>query len=194
METATVPNGISKERLEEHSMSVMAGRRANSEPLPGPMADAFAAGAIKVGEHRVRKVVASDWVAFKQIKSPVLEMILDLQQGAGNPEYKPSEVEFSDQQQWELAWQFIKTPKEVRKAIVDGTISALAEAEIGDVIEQPIVMLLIAAVMEQLKRSWQTAVKYGAEAKKNGDITFFRDTEAMRKMASGGGSSTSAGS
>lgn len=194
MTDTTVPNGVSKERMEEHGMSVMAGRRANSEPLPGPMAEAFAGGSIKVGEYRIRKVVASDWVAFKQIKSPVLEMILDLQQGAGNPEYKPSEMEFSDQQQWELVWQFLKTPKEVRKAIADGTISALAESEIGDAVEQPTVMLLIAAVMEQLKRSWQTAVKYGAEAEKSGDITFFRDTEAMRKMASDGGSSTSAGS
>lgn len=191
MGTTDIPiNGLTKVQIEDHNLSQLASRRASADPLPGPLADAFAKGAIAVGELKVRKVVASDWVTFKRIKSPVLEMVLEIQQSAGSPDATIPEVEFTDQQQWEMCWQFTHTPAEVRVALDDGFFSDYARRDIADAPDVQ-VPLIITAAMEQIKRSWQTAVKFAAGMEKDGEVTFFRDAEATRKMASDGGSSTS---
>lgn len=161
---------------------------AAGDPLPGPLGEAFASGPIVVAGISVRKVVASDWVFFKALNSPVLRMVLELQQ---NPE-KPDEVTFTEQENWALAWQFTHTPAEIREALKGGVeaFNQRVLEDIGDSWAAETVNLVGVAVMEQLARQWKTSLKHQQEAEEKGEISFFRDAGANRKTASAGGSST----
>lgn len=177
-----------EEQGQEFAARSMASARASGDPLPGPLGDAFASGAIVVAGIAVRKVVAADWVFFKQLNSPIIRMVQEMQQ---NPE-APEEITFTEEENWELAWQFTHTPAQLREVLAKGreALTAVAVSEIGDNWPTETVKFVGAAVMEQLERQWKTALKHKAEAEEKGEISFFRVAGASQKMASAGGSST----
>lgn len=164
--------------------------RATADPLPGPLTNAFAKGAIKVGGDNVRKIVASDWTVFKQIDSPLLRMVQELQQ---NPGVNPN-VDFTELEQQTICWQFLNHPKRVREIIEAGTLKETVIQEIADEYDAGVLNLILFAVMEQMKRGWQTALKYSAALEESGEVTFFRDASPGTKMDSAGGSTTTPGS
>jgi hypothetical protein len=137
----------------------MASDRAVSDPLPGALADAFLEGDIHVGDVLVRKMVASDYVLFKFLDSPILRQFLEL----AKPQDKMEEIAYTDEEEWEMCWQFTHSPRENRDMI-------------GDSLTRETTQIIIAAVMEQVKRNMVTAQRYVAEASEKGEITFFRET------------------
>ena len=99
----------------------------------------------------------------------------------------------SEQDEINLAFQFTRPIADSRKALSGGLDAFKQEATtaIGDVTDMPHVRILVAAVMEQVARSWSTAVEYTAKLKEEGEIRFFRDAEESKVTASAGDSITS---
>ncbi len=171
------------EKAREYAWKREAEARASADPLPGPLGDAFAADAIMVGNIGVRKIVASDWQFFKKINSPVLRVVQEILQNPNselNLEVDPAEY-------WAVVWQFTHTPKQCRDAFAKGEddFRALVAEEVGDSQDEAIVNLIIAAVMEQIKRSWSTALQYKSGMEKDEGINF--PQAGASKMASAGG-------
>ncbi len=176
--------------VHETLLSLEAGRRAGADPLPGPAGDAFALhGDIRVGPFTVRRVVASDWKILKAIDSPIIKMLLELRQDPTST----AEVPIEPEEEWELAYQFTRPVAEARAALAQGRdkFRAAASAQIGDAIDEPLIKLISSAVLEQIRRSWLSAVSYKQQLEKEGEVTFFPVAEANPKMASAGGSITS---
>jgi len=151
----------------------MAAKRAEANPLPGALGDAFLSGPIAIAGHEVRKLVASDYVIFKFLDSPILRQLLELSK---SPD-KQEAVAFSDEEEWEMCWQFIHNPKECRELMKRGReqFRELCAVEIGDSFSPEETKLIVLAISEQVRRNGDTAVKFVADAKEKGEITFFRE-------------------
>lgn len=174
-----------KEKIEAHALEQMAVRRASASPLPGPLFDAFASEhVIQVGEIKVRKIVSNDWPIFEKLQSPLIELTKEKAQNDGGA----VDLTVTNEQECEMVWQFTHTPRECRELMAEGreAFRERAVLEVGDSIDQPTVKLIIMAIMEHLKRSWQTCLEHQAKMEQEGQVTFFRDTTA-NKTASGGG-------
>lgn len=158
-----------------HILENEAAKRANADPLPGPAGDAFAKnGPIEVGPHVVREVVASDWKVLKALDSPIIKMIMEMRQ---NPNSNV-EIDVTDDEEFQIAFQFTRPPKVVREAMAKGkeAFTETAVLEIGDKIDSPTIKLIQAAVMEQIRRSWITAVSYKEKLEEKGEVRFFQDS------------------
>lgn len=172
-----------EQKQAEEALRQMASRRANAEPLPGPLADTFCKSGIEIGPYFVRKFVARDFVILKAIDSPLHRMILELSNE------NREDINYTDEESWDICWQFTNTVSNVKEVFAKGkeSLRKLSEVEFGDNEESAAyIQLIVAAVMEQLKRHASTMVKHAAEVKEKGEITFFRDTEPTPKMASAG--------
>lgn len=168
---------LSPERVMEHTLTIAATDRAAATPLPGPLANAFGPGTIEVCGVKVRKFMAADWEIFQMIKSPVLDMVLEWEK----PEGARDAITSSNTQEWEMVYQFTHSCAEVY-ALVEKDREAFHKLCVEQVgLNEAFADKLspiIAAVMEQFKRHVETRVKFMAEAKEQGEITFFRDTKA----------------
>jgi hypothetical protein len=164
---------------QPETIESMAAKRAESNPLPGSLGDAFLSGPITIAGHEVRKLVASDYVIFKFLDSPILRQLLELSKAAD----KQESVSFTDEEEWEMCWQFIHTPRECRELMKKGRESfrELCSVEIGDSFSPEQTKLIVLAISEQVRRNGDTAVKFVADAKEKGEITFFREPPAMDK-------------
>ncbi len=193
METKLV-NGVPEEKLVDRGLRLSASNRANGNPLPGALSDAFTKSAIKVGPVMVRKIVASDWIVLRTLKSPIIKLVEELAQRANNPELPPPEVDVSDQDEIDIAFQFTRMPGDVRAVLANGVeaFRSAASAKIGDELEAATVKLIGVAVMEQIRRTWATPLKYKQEMEQDGEVTFFLDSSREKMTASAGGSNTSA--
>lgn len=190
----TIEQVLKPEQVQRFDLKQQALGRANGEPFPGPLADAFLKDAIMVGDIAVRKVVARDWKILRAINSPVIRLIQD---SAQNPNAVP-EIETTDEEEWELAFQFTHTPSEVWDTLQKGRemFSKVAQIAVADNprFTSSIVKLIGAAVMEQIRREWQTALKFKAEMEERGDVSFFREPTTSPTTGLAGGSNTSAAS
>ncbi len=178
---------LAPEKAIKHGLERDALARASGDPFPGPLAEAFCKTSITVGEWKIRKIVASDWVAFKQLNSPLLRFVLDIQQGVEDLKFEAEESEL-----WALCWQMMHNPKQVRELMAQGVeaFNAKAQEEIGDHLETSQVTLIVRAIIEHLRRSWETVVKYASDMQEKEGITFFPDSGASPRTGSDSGSST----
>lgn len=167
----------------DHVLKEEAIRRAQADPLPGPLTNAFAKGAIMVGKIPVRKCVASDWEFLKVTNSPLLEIIQSLQQ---NPKETPPTENLSEESAHAVCWQFMNHPKRVREIIAAGTLAETVQAEVSDEISAPVLRVIFVAAMEQMGRVWKTALGFSAELEEKGEITFFQNAGATKTASAGG--------
>ena len=153
------------------TLESMANDRAASDPLPGPLLNAFMPGSIKVCDRWVRKFVAYDHVILKALDSPLRRMILEL----AKPTDMQEKVEGTEQEEWDLCYQFTHTSKECRDLLAKGVESfhKAAEGAVADEWEPETVQFVLAAIFTQLKRNIETANRYAAQAKEANEITFF---------------------
>ncbi len=168
---------LAKEAIIEN----LAAKRALADPLPGPSGEAFIGGPIVVGGKTVYQVVPRYFQALKAIDSPLIGAMQDVVSEG------KVDTEFTDEQAWEICWIFTNTPKVVRETLAKGAgaVKEASMSEVGETPEYP-VNLVIVAVMEQLKRHLATAVKFAAEAKEEGKLTFFQDSATTRPEATVG--------
>jgi hypothetical protein len=108
---------LTDRQRREGGLNHEAAKRANADPLPGVLYRAFDPDHIPIGNGlSVRPVVASDWKALKWLESPVWKAFLELQKD----EKIREDVAYTDEEQYEMAWQFTHTPKEVRALMARG--------------------------------------------------------------------------
>ena len=152
----------------------MAAARALATPLPGPAALAFQPGMIEVAGHNVRKVVAYDYVFWHFTDCPVLQQILEL----AKPEDQRENVISNDQQEYELAWQFVNPASRLKDVMAKGreAVAKVAFDEVGGQWNANELRLVLLAIFEQIKRSAETGNRWAGEAKEKGEITFFRES------------------
>lgn len=164
------PIDVAKVPMPVPGIEQMANDRAEADPLPGPLLNAFSPGAIKVAGHHVRKFVAYDHVLLKLLNSPLHLTMLEL----AKPEDKREEVKSTDQEEWDLCLQFTTPCKEVAGLIekdVEG-FHRLAKEQFGMGESSEVVKLILLGVLQQVANNILTGNKYAAEAKEANQITF----------------------
>lgn len=151
-------------RLTEFQTVQAAAPRANNDPLPGALNDAFSQDAIDVDGVLVRKVVAGDWIILKQIKSPLYEMQLG---------EKPEEIKSTEEEDMELLFQFTRPIQEVRKVLAKGRDYFREQAlqNISDKLEPEQITKIVGAVTTQFQRYYATRLKYIQESQSEGKET-----------------------
>lgn len=186
---------IPKEDLIKHAVHEMAAARANTDPLPGPVAMAFDERnyiQIPGAQLQIRPVVAYDLQIAKAFNLAVYQFILEL----AKPEGQRQNVEWDDEEKAFLVWLFTRPCKEVRAVIRKGGRDAAMESAavaISDVITPSQMGMAIDAVLMQFSRSLSTAVEYAASEKpgtidgKQAQTKLFQDAGATQPMASAGG-------
>ena len=141
-------------------------KRAAATPLPGALSEAFLADAIKVtDELYVRRIVASDWGILQWLDSPIHKLILEIQKD----EKIREAVNYTDEEEWEMVWQFTHEPKEIRALKVKGreVFKETCANEIGDKYALNVTKMAVEAISEQIIKSFETKIDYGtAESKK----------------------------
>ena len=149
------------DKLRETQLTEDAQKRAAADPLPGSLAEAFLSDAIQVGDNLyVRRVVASDWRIIKALDSPLYRQMLEYQK----PEETREEIEFSDEEQWEMCWQFTHSPKECRALLAKGRDAFRETAsEMADTISMPQMPMIIKAIVKQIYASFETSIKYSGD-------------------------------
>jgi len=184
-----VPNPVTREEALKHVITEEAKARAHSDPLPGPIADAFdERGFIKVDKYEVRPVVAYDFEIMKQCNMAMHQFILEL---AKTPELR-EDIDWNPEEQWVLVYVFTRPCAEVRKVFRKGkeALYETALAEIADKIHPVLVDKLVEAVQLQFGKSILTAVEYGTGENGKAKTHFFQDAGANPPMGSAGGSAT----
>jgi hypothetical protein len=142
-----------------------AAKRANATPLPGALSDAFLTDSIPVSANiLVRRVVASDWPLMQWLDSPIYKMFLEMMKEEAIREA----VSFTDEEEWEMMWQFTHTPQQCRDLKAKGreAFRATAVAEIGDSMSKIETAEGVAAISQQVVKSFGTKIEYGNEGSK----------------------------
>lgn len=148
------------ETAQEQQLTDDANRRAAATPLPGALADAFLRGAIQVDETTfVRRVVASDWPILQWLNSPLYRLILEIQKDEAIRE----EIPYTDEEEWEMCWQFTHSPKECRALKEKGreVFKQTAIDEIGDSSLMGVQKKIVSAISAQVVASFGTKVGFG---------------------------------
>jgi hypothetical protein len=180
-------------------------RRANAEPLPGPLSQAFTLDELKQFGFTIRPVVASDFILLKRLDSPLYRQTFALAEHARQikaqeipPDAQPPVTKYDDEECVEMIYQFTRPLEEVRRVLKRGRdhFRETALATITDAI--PIAQMdayprLVTTVIENFTAAFSTAVEYGA-SEKDGDETVFTTPPGANATASVGGGTTSPGS
>jgi hypothetical protein len=155
------------------TLESLADSRAQVDPLPGSLLNAFMPGSIKVADRYVRKFVAYDYVTLKALDSPLLRMMLEL----AKPSDLQEKVDNNPEEEWDLCWQFTHTSRECRDLLAQGTdvFHKTSLNDVGEVWEPETVQLVLTAIFTQLRRNMDTAQRYIAQAKEANEITFFNE-------------------
>ena len=167
--------------LTDHAANVLATKAAEQAagalPLPGSVGDAFSTGPIQVGQFSVRKIVAYDWRILQRLNNSLLRQLSTV--GSDNP------VESDDDSEWQLIWILTHTLDEVDHALKQGNFDSLCRNEIGG-LDSPIVVQLMDAVVEQIRRSISTVLSY-SEKEQEGEKKITAPAFNTPPMASAGG-------
>lgn len=154
---------INDPRLEakarELYLRTEAGKRAVSDPLPGPLSTAFGPLNLPVDQFEVRPLVAYDWAILKLSNSPVYRQMLEIMQEGE----KAKVIEPTDQEQWEIIYLLTRPCKEVDKVFQKNLLGQEAREQIGMVIHSGQQVKLFTACMLQIQRQMETMVRYAQE-------------------------------
>lgn len=171
---------IEKHKLVEIAVEQSAESLSNATPLPGALAKAFPLPELKVGAFSVRAPRAYDWTLLKAINSPIHRQILEM----ANALSDKKDVDFTDEEGWDICYQFTRSCREVDAVYCAGGHAALrAKAKEIFAFELETVQIaeIVKAVILQIANTWETAMSYKGDEKGEGATTFFRDTETQRQ-------------
>jgi hypothetical protein len=146
---------------QEQQLTDDANRRAAVTPLPGALSEAFLNDAIQVADGLfVRRVVASDWPILQWLDSPIYKMVLEIQKDESIRE----SVTYSDEEEWEMCWQFTHTPKQVRELKNKGrdVFRQTAIDEMGDAYSLTTTKKAVEAISQQIIKSFDTKISFGS--------------------------------
>ena len=153
----------------EQNLRQEANKRAAATPLPGALADAFLTDAIQITDTMfVRRVVASDWSILQWLDSPIYKMILEVQKD----EKLRDAVTYTDEEEWEMCWQFTHSPKDCRALKAKGreVFRQTCTDEMGDAYPLIVTKKAVEAISKQILASFDTKIGFtsgeGDESKK----------------------------
>ncbi len=161
------------DKAREAQERELAVERANSDPLPGPLASAFIVGPIEIkGGLPIRPVTGSaDIIILKQLNSPLYRQMLENDSAARKSQKDgkvvvPEDVIPSDEEAVELCFQFTRPTREVRSTLRQGRVHFTEQActEIADKYSPDVIFAMVGAVYEQMARSVRTQVQHEQEA------------------------------
>lgn len=164
--------GLEPELLQKQKAIDRVQAQANADPLPGSLAKAFPLPEIKVGAFSVRAPVAYDWALLKKLNSPIHRQVLEMAKPDGQ-----KDVEFTDEEGWDICFQFTRPCREVAEVIRKGGAELLRQQaeELFAMVLQPLeVTEIVKAVISQIVATWETAMSYKAESEADGKTTNFR--------------------
>jgi hypothetical protein len=144
--------------------------QALSNPLPGPTLAAMAVQQdIPVGRWKVRPVCDGDFELLVELDHP-LKKVMQHQFDMAYHGKNGGEAGFEDYSprgpsMWQLAWQFTRPAKVVRKALRNGGKEGLALVAEDEFFEEtsPTLVALYLAIAEQIGNSWKTVISYGPD-------------------------------
>ena len=145
----------------EQNLRKESNKRAEATPLPSVLADAFLNGAIDVGDNvKVRRAVASDWPLIQWLNSPLFKLLLEIQKDESLRE----EVPYTDEEEWEMCWQFTHTPAQCRELKAKGreAFREVAVAEIGDNMQMGVQKNVVMAITQQVAASFGTKIEFAS--------------------------------
>jgi hypothetical protein len=184
---AVVPNPVSPQEAIRHHINEQAKARANTDPLPGPIAEVFdERGFIEVEGLEVRPIVAYDFVIVKRLDLKLHQFILEL----AKPEGQREEINWEPEEQWLIAFIFTRPCKVVRELMRKGGRELILEKaceEICDKLSPFVIRDLCDAVLLQFGKCLITAVEYGESKDEKDKTKLFQDAGATQPMASAGG-------
>lgn len=177
---------ISDRKATEAVLLAKAISTANVDPLPGPLAAAFSPTTRNVCGVIVRKPVASDWMTFVFLGSPILKMLAMLRQEPNSE----LEVEADASEQWEICWQFTHSRDENRALEAQGreAYRNMAIKEIGDVWDPMLVQYVQVAVVDLLGECWKTLLRFSTDSDADGKKNSILDSAGNQRTDSVGGS------
>ncbi len=154
-----IAEALGPEKFEEALIKGEASKRAAKDPLPGPVFDAVLGQPIEVKTSvdtvDVRPVVAYDFTLFKQLNGPVYRNMIE---GAKDAK----DLEWTDEEGYELVYQFTNPCKEIRAALKKGReyFTELALTEIGDKYTIQDITTIIMAIVKQIEVGFSTRVDH----------------------------------
>jgi hypothetical protein len=166
-------------------------REAAAEPLPGPLAEAFAHLPDQVAGLRVRTVVHYDFIILRALKSPLLDHLAAAAKG------RKKASPFSDEQGYEMIYQFTRPAEELAAlfekhgASFPKEFRRLARREVGFRLGPVEVGLLTKMVEQAFVAAFSTHLQFAAKEPDPGGQVFTPPPAAT--TGSAGGSNTSAG-
>jgi len=164
--------------------------QANAEPFPGPLAQAFAQGPIRVGEFTIREFVPMDAAILRRLDSPFYRQILEVLKPVGARKPTP----YEDTDEWMVIFLFTRPCAEAEK-ILDAGPAVFAQAAREAFAHNPRINLalyqdLFTACASRIMAAFHTALDYRAR-ESDGEGTVFTTPPAAPTTASAGGSTTS---
>jgi hypothetical protein len=194
------------EELRRHAERIKALERAAREPLPGPLLEVYASVPTTVAGFTIRPLVHYDFILLTRLGSPLIEHL------RGTAAAKTAQTGFTDEQAYEMVWQFCRPCKVVAaelaayetaarrecpdadadriNARVREQFKARALEEIGLSLGVVEAALLVKGVEREVARAFSTAISY-APRKAEGEN--FTPPPTAPTTGSVGGSITSPG-
>lgn len=106
--------------VDRAAAMVQGGHEAASDPLPGPLLDAFLPEVLRAAGFELRPVVASDWAILKRLKSPLLAELKRASLQKDHPELVDQKTTFEEEDVWELLYLWSHHPRDSRALLARG--------------------------------------------------------------------------
>ncbi len=170
------------EEQRRHLERIAAIEAAAREPLPGPLLDAYANVPFEIQGFKIRPLVHYDFVMLTKLDSPLLQQL----RGA-------KETTFSDEQAYEMVWQFSRPARVVadelnayernarvaNPAATDAEIATAVRAafrqraleQVGLSLTFVEAGLLVKAVEREIIRAFTTALKFQPKVAEGANFT-----------------------
>ncbi len=158
--TAELPDGITAEQLARHVARQEGIVRANAEPMPGPLNDAFNPVVPVFCGLTLREVVPTDMGLLKRLDSPLFREMAQL----AKPPEERSTLTYEDDEIWELLYLFTRPARAARATLAIGRPAfreaALAFADALPVAAIGLKQQLLAIINQLWMRAFSTLIEY----------------------------------
>jgi hypothetical protein len=158
------------QRQKEQRAEDTAGRQAAGTPLPGATANAFAPRLnIEVGEYSVRPFCDADFETLQFLENPLCKMLASAFDGQKSEEDGEKIIRkvSHGQHAWDICYVLTTPADEVDSILRAGGTEAVkiaAKKKFGNRLSSGAIIALVMAAVDQMNKSWETMLGYGAPA------------------------------
>lgn len=178
-------------------------RRANAEPFPGPLAQAFAEDPPNLHGFKLRPIVASDFILLRKLNSPLHKRTQAIAEHAQKikaglvPEDAPlPKTDFEEEEAYEMIYQFTVPVSQARAELNKGReyFRECALRAVADKLDPLHITDVVAGVVRNFLATFATVIEHAAPKKEGGgEVVNFPAPPAAKATGSAGGSNTSPG-